>query len=625
MPKLTIDGREIEVEAGTTVIQAAIRLGIVVPHYCWHQGLTVAGNCRMCLVEIEKMPKLAIACSTQVAEGMVVRTANERVKEARDAIMEFLLINHPLDCPICDQAGECRLQQYSFGYGSGGSRFLEEKTHKPKNVDIGRHIVFDAERCILCTRCVRFCQEITKTSELTVSYRGDHATIETYPGMRLDNPYSGNTADICPVGALTVKEFRFRQRVWFLKEVPSICAGCARGCNVLDGISAQKILRIVPRENLAVNNWWICDEGRLSYQGLYGGGRILRPRVAAAPGSARIPAGATGTTGTGTAATSGSAGAPADSRAAGAGGSSSMPPEPPVGDLPGGSILPFMPKMNEGIATAPRTDGDRKAGETVMPLALDAAAAALEAASAQGGAGSVEFLLSARATNEDIYLLAKLARDRFGARRVALPVHVRGEDDNILIRADKTPNRAGALAILDGLGLGVESGSDLLLRVGAGGVAAVVALGPNLVGPDIPDQAADGSQAGGAAGLFEALGVAAEAAGTLLVAIDAFESPLTARAGIVLSALTYGEIEGTYTNFQGRVQRARAGLAPGADGLPAYRIAQEIARRLGDEPGRTGAQEVFSALAAEVGAFAGLSYGRLGEGGAPLATKAGAA
>jgi NADH-quinone oxidoreductase subunit G len=584
--KITINGKQLETESGRTIIQAARENGISIPHFCWHEKLSTSGNCRICLVEVEKMPKLAIACSTQVADGMVVRTANERVKEARDAIMEFLLINHPLDCPICDQAGECRLQQYSFGYGSGGSRFLEEKTHKPKNVDIGRHIVFDAERCILCTRCVRFCQEITKTSELTVSYRGDHATIETYPGMRLDNPYSGNTADICPVGALTVKEFRFRQRVWFLKEVPSICAGCARGCNVLDGISARKILRIVPRENLAVNNWWICDEGRLSYQGLYGAGRILRPRVAHRAG---------------------------------------VPPGSPAGDLQGGSIVPFMPTMNEGIAPAPRTDGDRMAGETVMPLALDAAAAALEAASAQGGGGAVEFLLSARATNEDIYLFAKLARDRFGAKRVALPAHVRGEDDNILIRADRTPNRAGALAILDGLGLGVENGSDLLLRVGAGGVRAVVALGPNLVGPDVPDQAADGMQAGGAAGLFEALGVAAEAAGTLLVVIDAFESPLTARAGIVLPALTYGEIEGTYTNFQGRVQRVRAGLAPGADGLPAYRIAQELARRLGDEPGPTGAQEIFTALAAGIGAFAGLSYARLGDGGAPLATKAGAA
>src|SRR5262245_10177376 len=211
MPKLTIDGREIEVEPGTTIIRAAERLGITVPHYCWHPGLSVAGNCRMCLVEVEKMPKLTTACSTAVGDGMIVRTSNPRVKEAQDAIMEFLLINHPLDCPICDQAGECRLQEYSFRYGPGHSRFLEEKTHKPKNIDIGEHIVFDAERCILCTRCVRFCSEVTGTKELTVTQRGDHATIETWPGMRLSNAYSGNTVDICPVGALTLKEFRFKQ------------------------------------------------------------------------------------------------------------------------------------------------------------------------------------------------------------------------------------------------------------------------------------------------------------------------------------------------------------------------------------------------------------------------------
>src|SRR5262245_44483138 len=166
MPKVTIDGREIEFEPGTTVIRAAATAGITVPHYCWHPGLSVAGNCRMCLVEVEKMPKLVIACSTQCADGMVVKTTGDRVREARDAVMEFLLINHPLDCPICDQAGECRLQEYSYRYGTAGSRFVEEKVHKPKRVDLGPHVVLDAERCILCSRCVRFCQEITKTDEL---------------------------------------------------------------------------------------------------------------------------------------------------------------------------------------------------------------------------------------------------------------------------------------------------------------------------------------------------------------------------------------------------------------------------------------------------------------------------
>ena len=593
---LTIDGRDVEFEPGMTIIRAAERAGIVIPHYCWHAGLSVAGNCRMCLVEIEKMPKLAIACSTSAAEGMVVRTANERVKEARDAIMEFLLINHPLDCPICDQAGECRLQQYSFRYGPGGSRFLEEKVHKPKNVDIGRHIVFDAERCIVCTRCVRFCSEVSRTNELTVSYRGDHVTIETYPGMRLDNPYSGNTVDICPVGALTLKEFRFKQRVWFLKEIRSICPGCARGCNVLDGVSGGKLLRMTPRTNPEVNRWWMCDEGRLSYEKLYAGSRILRPRVAPALAAALVAAAV-------------SDGASVAS--------------------PATQIDTLIPTMNEGVAPAPHSGGPLRPSETVMPLALDAAARALGEAREAGGPGSVEFVFSSRATNEDLYLLGKLARDGFGAVRVALAAHDRGEDDELLIRKDKTPNRAGALAILGALGLAVEAGADLAVRIGSGAVKAIVAVGPNLLGleiPPVPPPEADGS--GGSAserryragerGLFEALGVAAEASGTLLVVIDAFESPLSTRAGIVLPALSYGEIEGTFTNFMGRVQRVRAGLAPGADGLPLYRIAQEIGRRLGAHGGRAGAQETFTALAAEVPVYGGLTYARLGELGAPL-------
>ncbi len=411
--KLTINGRELEVEPGTTVIRAAEKAGIFVPHYCYHAGLSIAGNCRMCLVEIEKMPKLAIACSTVAAEGMVVRTDSPKVKEAQDAILEFLLINHPLDCPICDQAGECRLQEFAFQFGPARSRFLEEKNHGPKSVDLGRHIVFDSERCILCSRCVRFCQEVSKTGELAISHRGDHATIETYPGMRLDNPYSGNTVDICPVGALTLKEFRFQQRVWFLKDTPSVCAGCARGCNVLSGISKGRILRLTPRENQDVNRWWMCDEGRLSYTKLYGPSRIRWARVEGLTG---------------------------------AGAAGSLPTASEEG--------PVLPKLNEGVPPAPHPIGAMRPGETVMAVALEAAAKALEAARA---AGRVEFVFSPRATNEDIYALGKLAKELFGADRAALPSFERGEDDFLLIRKDRSPNRAGALAILGGLGLAVEA------------------------------------------------------------------------------------------------------------------------------------------------------------------------
>ena len=262
---LTIDSVSVTVPAGTNLIEAARTLGIEIPHFCYHKRLTVAGNCRMCLVDIEKMPKNQIACSTKAAAGMIVRTRSEKAVKARQGVMEFLLINHPLDCPICDQAGECVLQEFSYHYGTGVSRFEGQKVHHDKNVDLGPHIVFDGERCIKCTRCIRFCDEITHTHELGLFARGDHTIIGTFPGKSLDNAYSGCTADLCPVGALTVREFRFQQRVWFLRNTPSVCAGCARGCNVNLGINEERIWRITPRENEAVNQSWICDEGRLSY------------------------------------------------------------------------------------------------------------------------------------------------------------------------------------------------------------------------------------------------------------------------------------------------------------------------------------------------------------------------
>src|SRR5262245_4477775 len=243
---LFIDGRPVVVPKGTTVLQAAETIGIVVPHYCYHPGLSIAGNCRMCLVEIEKTPKLQIGCATTAAQGMVVRTTTPRVKTTRQGIMEFLLINHPLDCPICDQAGECRLQQYSAEYGTGESRFVEEKIHHEKRYAIGARVTFDGERCIKCTRCIRFCDEVSRTGELGLLERGGHSTIGAFPGRPLDNPYSGNTVDICPVGALTWRPFRFRARVWFLKDTPSVCAGCARGCNVNLATYDGRIHRITP-------------------------------------------------------------------------------------------------------------------------------------------------------------------------------------------------------------------------------------------------------------------------------------------------------------------------------------------------------------------------------------------
>ncbi|MCP3978170.1 MAG: molybdopterin-dependent oxidoreductase [bacterium] len=291
MPKVTIDGHEIEVPEGQTILQAAMSVGREIPHYCYHPGLSIAGNCRMCLVEVEKAPKLVIGCQTPVTDGMVVNTKNDRVKEAQTSVMEFLLINHPLDCPICDQAGECKLQDYAVSYGSGVSRFTEKKLALNKAVDIGPHVMLDQERCIQCSRCVRFCDEVTQTSELAFFQRGERSMIGISPGRPLANEYSGNVVDICPVGALTLKELRFTNRVWYLKNTPSICAGCSRGCNVVVAVGKQqelmtttgqlddRIKRLVPRVNEEVNGHWMCDAGRLSYLRLQAGERLTAAEV----------------------------------------------------------------------------------------------------------------------------------------------------------------------------------------------------------------------------------------------------------------------------------------------------------------------------------------------------------
>ncbi|TMA60193.1 MAG: 2Fe-2S iron-sulfur cluster binding domain-containing protein [Deltaproteobacteria bacterium] len=280
MPTLEIDGRTVTVENGLNLIQAAERLGIEVPHYCYHPALSISGNCRMCLVEIEKMPRLQIACNTRVAEGMVVRTTSPKVKTAQAAVLEFLLINHPIDCPVCDQAGECKLQDYYMDYGVYRSRFpLEAKVEKRKVVDLGPQVVLDQERCILCARCTRFLDEVTKTSELGIFARGDHCYIDLFPGKRLDNLYSGNVVDVCPVGALTSKDFRFKARVWYLEKIESICTRCATGCNIDIYHRHGQMYRFRPRSNPDVNQYWMCDEGRLWYKELQTESRLLRPLV----------------------------------------------------------------------------------------------------------------------------------------------------------------------------------------------------------------------------------------------------------------------------------------------------------------------------------------------------------
>jgi NADH-quinone oxidoreductase subunit G len=520
---LTIDGREVTAPKGTPLIEAARRAGISIPHYCYHPYLSVPGNCRMCLVEIDKFPKLQIACATPVAEGMVVRTATAQVLEARAGVMEFLLINHPLDCPICDQAGECRLQEYSVAHGRAYSRLEDDRHRGRKNVDLGPHIVFDEERCIKCTRCVRFCDEVTKTGELALFNRGDDAIIGVFPGRRLDNPYSGNTVDVCPVGALTLKEFRFQSRVWFLQQKESVCAACARGCNVTLWARDGRIFRITPRDNPEVNKAWMCDEGRLSYQALYAEERLLEPRV-------------------------------------------------------GGAAA----RWEEALLEAARL-------------------------LATGGAGRPRLgvIASPRMTLEELSLLRRLC-ERTGAE-AGLAVLERDEDDDILIRRDKSCNRAGARL------LGFERPAVEILGAAAeGNLDVLYVLEEELFGPGASKSDAD-------------LVRRAAAKAPALLVHASFAARVPAKARVALPVAAYGEYEGTCINFEGRAQRLRAAVERPGRARTHLMILSALARAAGwgEWPADPAAAwEQARALAAPL---AGIAYAQVGAAGVMLAGGADAA
>jgi NADH-quinone oxidoreductase subunit G len=280
MAKITVDGAPLEVADGSMLLPALLDHGVQIPHYCYHPKLSIDGSCRMCMVKVEGLPKLTISCNTPVRDGMVVDTRGPEVAKARQGVLELLLLNHPLDCPICDQAGECYLQDYAYEYGTREARTQEPRRKLLKRVDVGPRVVLDQERCILCRRCVRFCSEITRTRELAVFNMGDRSVLDTFPGVPLANDYSINTADICPVGALLSKDFHHKMLVWFLDETESVCPNCANGCNVKIGTARREVYRLLPRRNDHVNDTWMCDYGRLGYR-FVNEARLREPRVRA--------------------------------------------------------------------------------------------------------------------------------------------------------------------------------------------------------------------------------------------------------------------------------------------------------------------------------------------------------
>jgi NADH-quinone oxidoreductase subunit G len=487
---IQVDGKRYEVPQGRTILQALDDLGllgsdVVIPHYCWHPKLSIDGSCRMCQVEIKGQPKLQIACNTPVAEGMEITTQGARVEKARQAVMELLLVNHPLDCPICDQAGECRLQDYAFEYGVKHARTKEPRRPAKKALELGPTIVLDQERCILCRRCVRFCREIPGTGELGVFDRGDESVLEVFPGSKLDNAYSMNVADICPVGALTTRDFRFKIRVWFLEDVPSVCNGCSNGCNIWVSKHKTTVYRYLPRRNDQVNDTWICDAGRLSYK-----------------------------------------------------------------------------TQAEGRLEHALLRGER------VPLeqALERAAELLRDVRAR--AGRVVGIASPFASNEDLFSLRRLLGDLgAGAGVFAVP---RGASDDLLIKAEKAPNAAGARA------LGFEED-------GAPGRADLgVALGHEL-------------EPAALAG-FEAL-----------ILIDTHDSPLARRADVALPARSFLEREGSFTNHARRVQRFALAVEPRFEARAAGEWLARIAAAagLGGWRAHWDARAVSRELARAFPAFAG--------------------
>ena len=524
MPKFTIDGKEIDAEAGVTILQAAKAHGIEIPYFCWHPKLSIDGSCRMCQVEVEKMPKLQIACNTPVAEGMVVHTHSERVQRARQTVMELLLINHPLDCPICDQAGECKLQDYCFDHGVPHSRYQEPKRRLEKRVEIGPRVLLDEERCILCRRCVRFCREIPKTGELVVKNRADHSVITTLPGQKLDNRYSLCTVDICPVGALTSKDFRFKVRVWFLRDTPSICTGCANGCNINMETYKDRIYRTLPRRNDAVNDSWMCDDGRFLYHRVQSSDRIRHPRLRDAVGTLQ---------------------------------------------------------------------------DTPWDLAIETAARHLQEVRDVQGAAALAVMASPHATNEDLFVLQKFAREVLGVEAPGLVVPT-WEPDGLLIQEEKAPNAAGARAM--GIG-GLKEARSILARCVRGEVRAMVILGSDLLLADEQSR------------VLDALSRVAT-----IVVVDTHESDLSRIAHFVLPAQSFAEKDGTWTNGKGRIQRIRPAIRPVGESRPEWEIISLLAARMGQPFPYRSPAEILKELSNEVPAFRGLSQERVGNQGVPLST-----
>jgi len=524
---VVFDGKPIEVPRNLNLIDAAKLAGIDIPHFCYHPRLSVVGQCRMCLVEIEGIPKIQAACTVPLKDGLSVKTTTDKVKASRAATMEFLLINHPLDCPICDQAGECTLQDNSFGYGAQLSNFDETKRQYPTfdRTMIGPHVVADMTRCIQCTRCIRFTHEIAGTAELTFLDRGGRTLVWTHDGKPLANDWSGCAADVCPVGALTVKEFRFRSRVWYLKKTRSVCPGCNVGCNVSIESKDDVVYRFLPRLNPDVNDYWLCDHGRFLSESL-----------------------------------------------------------------------------NARDVHKPTVRQDNKVLDVPVPAAIERLAREIRATVEKTGPSGLFFLGSAHLSNEENFLLRKIADhlgcpnrdvvvDKARARKIkSRTVWVEGDD--------AAPNYRGA--------------RDMGLAPGKGGYGLDAVLG----GKAAPEVivAAD---AGFAAAGDDPASVAALRKARFLATAARNANVLTRSADVVLPAASLAEKEGSFTNVQGRVQAFERAFLPKPPVRATWELLLQLALALGFGDRSWTPADLRGQIAAEVQGYADVKEKEL-EGGSLL-------
>lgn len=536
MATVTINGEEVRLEdhERLNVIQAAARVGVDIPHYCYHHALSVVGSCRMCLVEIGTrkdgqvmmQPRLVPGCQTPASDGTVIVTNSEKVKDAQAATLEYLLLNHPLDCPTCDQAGECYLQDYSFKFGNPQSRMIEPKVVKADKPNIGEHITLFTDRCVMCSRCVRFTREISGTAELEVINRGAHAEIDVYPDKPCNNKLAGNVVDLCPVGALCSKDFLYKQRVWWLKIRESVCPGCSTGCSIYVDENNDHVYRLRPRENPLAQGDFMCDEGRFGFKYIHAAERLTHPFVRGAGAE---------TNGSGSA----------------------------------------------NVMAAP--DWARAIGhvrESLTKLAHE-------------NASSVAAVFSPWMTCEEVYLLAQWLTQLSPNVRLAMgPIPVVGEDDlypknwrgeprlptKFTIRAEKCPNRRGVEEVLKHFHRQQESFDAVLADARSGKLKAVYVVG------------------GGPPGWLSSEQMRTLASVPLSIAQDILANELTESAHVVLPGASFAEKDGTYVNHARLAQMIKRSIRCPAEGYSDGRILMELAERRGLFNARILRQELAQAI-----------------------------